>query len=369
MIIDNYGLFKVSWTVLGYATAVAILLYIVVLVVSMRTHGRNSLGYSLISRIAVSIFPLIFLGLILEANLGSNFQIQSTTGSLTEEMINIIIGLLLNGILVYWIFVRIKEVLVLYFLQLNQVSKEVAQGNLNLPDNIINLSNEDVLNQFYAGFKLMVQEIKSLIEEIQSAAIRVASTAEEIASSSSEVSSSSETISSIMENISQGTQAQVQRASDAKSSNENLGNIIKSSFERIQEVLGLTQGISEETNLLALNAAIEAQRAGDAGRGFGIVAKNVRRLADDSRNYTEEIEKVIQEIQDQIVMGQEDISNAIASISDVSQDVASASEEVAASAEEQTATMEELVASTSELSNLASILEARVRKFKFAKSE
>lgn len=76
--------------------------------------------------------------------------------------------------------------------------------------------------------------------------------------------------------------------------------ILSNRSSEISRVLNIIKDISEQTNMLALNAAIEAAKAGDSGRGFSVVAEQIRKLAEDSGQSTSVIERMIEEIQESI---------------------------------------------------------------------
>ncbi|WP_371914062.1 MULTISPECIES: methyl-accepting chemotaxis protein [Pseudomonas] len=146
-------------------------------------------------------------------------------------------------------------------------------------------------------------------------------------------------------------------ASDMSSAMSQVEGLAASS-EQIGSVLEVIRGIAEQTNLLALNAAIEAARAGEAGRGFAVVADEVRNLAKRTQDSVEEIRQVIEGLQngtrdvvgamsnshrqaqdsvsqvEQAVAALKRIGDAVSVITDMNLQIASAAEEQSAVAEE-----------------------------------
>jgi len=138
-----------------------------------------------------------------------------------------------------------------------------------------------------------VTQISSAIEEMSSSVVEVARKSSDAAKSASESGKAAAEGGEIVEQTIKGMQSISQAVSGSAASVQNLGK----RGEQIGEIIEVINDIADQTNLLALNAAIEAARAGEHGRGFAVVADEVRKLADRTTKATEEIASSIQEIQ------------------------------------------------------------------------
>lgn len=211
-------------------------------------------------------------------------------------------------------------------------AEEIAEGNLTRP---ITVDGNDEAGRLLAAMAKMQDKLRDTLQRISGSATQLASAAEELNSvtdesargltqqnneieqaatavnemtsaveevarnavSTSEASKNATTSAGDGRDLVQETVSAIERMSaDVQSTATLIGDLANESRD-IGKVLDVIRGLADQTNLLALNAAIEAARAGEAGRGFAVVADEVRALAHRTQQSTSEIERMIGSIQ------------------------------------------------------------------------
>ncbi|MDP5183610.1 methyl-accepting chemotaxis protein [Blastococcus sp. BMG 814] len=191
--------------------------------------------------------------------------------------------------------------------------------------------------QLNAGADAMAQNARTAAGQ----AGVVVTSADEVAASVDTLSTGSQqmeaAIREIAQNASQAARVAGQAVSVAENTTRTVGKLGDSSQE-IATVIKLINGIAEQTNLLALNATIEAARAGEAGKGFAVVASEVKELAQETARATEDISQRVEAIQADTAGAVDAISRISAVIGEINDFQAT----IAAAVEEQTATTNEM---------------------------
>lgn len=250
-----------------------------------------------------------------------------------DSAFNMVIGLLIAATLLTIVFawMLIKSITTPIATAL-LAAETIAQGNLTKP---ISIDGSDEAGRLLLAMKTMQDKLRDTLQGISGSATQLASAAEELnavtdesarglvqqndeieqaatavnqmtsaveevarnATSTSQASRSAATSAGDGRDLVQETVSAIERMSgDVQSTAELIISLANESRD-IGKVLDVIRGLADQTNLLALNAAIEAARAGEAGRGFAVVADEVRALAHRTQQSTSEIERMISSIQ------------------------------------------------------------------------
>ena len=276
-----------------------------------------------------------------------------------KSLINLLATIIVIGLIILGVAIiassRIKAKLIKDIVApLNEVvdiTGRIASGDLTV---IVEESSDDEIGQLMTALNMMTANLGALVSKVQGSGIQVtsssteiaatakqqeatiteqAATTNQIASTATEISA---TVNELVHTMDEVTEVAEQTANEAVNSQTALANmeqtmhqmmnatssigsklsVLSEKAENINSVVTTITKVADQTNLLSLNAAIEAEKAGEYGVGFAVVATEIRRLADQTAVATWDIEQMVKEMQSAVsagVMGMDKFSDEVRS--------------------------------------------------------
>lgn len=317
----------------------------------------------------------------------------ATTTSLLQKITLVILFVVIALALIIFIVARQQ---VLPIRSMAKRMHEIAKGEADLTQTL-KINRQDELGELAKGFNQFVERIRELIQNIGNTAQQLSASANQVESSSHSMGKAMNnqqaevdqiavamnelvaTVEEVARHAQDASDAAQTGGTEAASGTEQVQAVIASikeqaevinetaieienlqeSGKQIGEVMTVIRGVAEQTNLLALNAAIEAARAGEAGRGFAVVADEVRTLAARTHESTEQIQTTIDELLKHItravtamhtssegsqrtVANAENAGQALVSINQAIDNIEGMNIQIASATQQQSSTVDEL---------------------------
>ena len=245
--------------------------------------------------------------------------------------------------------------------EVNALLTEIAQGEGDLTRRL-EVTRRDEIGELAANFNIFVGKLSDMMQQVETVTRHVTSASQQMTAATAQLASGSQNLAASLEESSASldeiTVTVKQNAENARQASRLAtgsrdaatrgGDVVQAAVasmeeltraaKRISEITGVIDGIAFQTNILALNAAVESARAGEHGRGFGVVAAEVRNLAHRSAAAAKEIKGLIDDSVSKVEQGSELVNRSgrtLGEIVESAKRVADIVEEIAAASSEQ----------------------------------